>query len=518
MLDCFPDISNKSFNAAFNRSYDKLAIVLANFRGWQPEASNLRGWKILLSNLKMIYSNLYWSKLLIGENRMLTDLLSQPEGKVLEFKENAKSADRIIKTVIAFANTAGGKVIIGVKDKDHSIVGVNNVLQEEERLASLISESIKPLLIADIDIVSHQDKELIVINVPYLTGPYYLKNSGLHKGVYIRLGSTNRLADLETISYLQRLAKNISFDEMPCVAAKLEELNTSQITNFLGKSYGKLEKKHYQSLGIIAQHADKMYVSYGGILLFGNDRLKWLPDSLIRCVCFAGITRNEIVDQKDIESTLIVAVDEAIAFIHRHTNLSAKFTGGARRIDIPQFPPEAIREAVVNAIVHADYAMNGGSIQIAVFSNRIEITNPGGLAFGQSMENALSGVSRMRNRLIGRIFREIKIIELLGTGLQRILEAYQEYPECQPVIEEMNNHFRVILFETSRMPNVLKNWESQLLKLLADGRQLSAKDIAEYWGVTDRTARNRLQTMLRSRIIKRHGKATNDPNTSYSIA
>lgn len=134
------------------------------------------------------------------------------------------------------------------------------------------------------------------------------------------------------------------------------------------------------------------------------------------------------------------------------------------------------------------------------------------------MENALSGVSRMRNRLIGRIFREIKIIEQLGTGLPRIMEAYQEYPECQPVIEEMNNHFRVILFETNITSNVLKTWESQLLKLLADGRQLSAKDIAEFWGVGDRAARNRLQIMLSHRIIKRHGKATNDPNTSYSIA
>ncbi|MBX9586024.1 MAG: putative DNA binding domain-containing protein [Gammaproteobacteria bacterium] len=449
---------------------------------------------------------------------MLTDLLSQPESKVLEFKENATSADRIIKTVIAFANTAGGKIIIGVKDKDHSVVGINNILQEEERLASLITESIKPMMIPDIDIVSYNNKELIMINVPYLTGPYYLKNSGLHKGVFIRLGSTNRLADSETISYLQRLAKNISFDEMACVTAKLEELNTTQIRNVLKKSYKKLDKKHYQSLGIIAPHAEKMYATYGGILLFGYDRLKWLPDSLLRCVCFAGIGRSDIVDQKDIASPLTDAVDEAIAFIHRHTNLSAKFTGGARRIDVHQFPLEAIREAVVNAIVHADYAMKGGSIQIAVFSNRIEITNPGGLAFGQSMENALLGVSRMRNRLIGRIFREVKIIEQLGTGLQRILEAYQDYPECQPVIEEMNNHFRVVLFETKSIPNTLKTWESQLLKLLADGKQLSAKDIAEFWGVSDRTARNRLQIMLGHRVIKRHGKATNDPNTRYSIA
>ena len=226
--------------------------------------------------------------------------------------------------------------------------------------------------------------------------------------MYIRLGSTNRLADLETISSLQRLAKNISFDEIACVPAKLEELNVAQITNALGKSYKKLDKKYYQSFGIIAPHADKMYVSCGGILLFVNDRLKWLPDSLIRCVCFAGSSRSETVDQKNIASPLIGAVDEIIAFIHRHIDLSAKFTGGARRIDVPQFPLEALREAVVNAIVHADYTIKGGTIQIAVFASRIEITNPGGLAFGQSMENALSGVSRILTKQAKNTLRTLK--------------------------------------------------------------------------------------------------------------
>ncbi len=447
---------------------------------------------------------------------MLTDLLTQPEGKMLEFKENASSPLRIIKTVLAFANTAGGKVVIGIKDKDHSVIGVENIIVEEQRLTSLIVDSIEPMLIPDIDIVSHEDKELIVINVPYLIGPYYLKSSGLRKGVFIRLGSTNRMAAPETISSLQRLAKNISFDEMPCINANPEELDDNYIRKILGTVYKNLDKKHYRSLGILAQHNNKSFASYGGILLFGHDKLRWLPDSLIRCVCFAGTGRSEIIDQKDIKVPLIDAVDEVLAFINRHINVSARFTGVSRRIDIPQFPPEAVREAVVNTIVHADYTMIGGAIQIAVFADRIEITNPGGLAFGQSMENALSGVSRMRNRLIGRIFREIKIIEQLGTGLLRIVEAYKDYPQSQPLIEEIDHHFRVTLFESTPAIGEMKIWESTLFKLLADGRQLSTKQIAEFWGVTDRTARSRLKAMLERRIIKRHAETINDPNTSYS--
>src|SRR3990167_9187819 len=103
-----------------------------------------------------------------------------------------------------------------------------------------------------------------------------------------------------------------------------------------------------------------------------------------------------------------------------------------KREDVPQFPEEAVREAVINAIVHADYSVSGSSIQVAIFSDRIEITNPGGLPFGQTLELALSGFSRMRNRMMGRIFRELNLIEKLGSGLLRITEAYKKLRALKP--------------------------------------------------------------------------------------
>ena len=303
---------------------------------------------------------------------MFDEILAANEGKVLEFKETAKSSLNIIKTIVAFANTAGGMIVIGVSDKTKEIIGVENILQEEERLASIIADSIEPLLIPDIEIANYKKHELIVINVPYLVGPYYIKKAGLEKGVYIRLGSTNRLADDETIAYLQRLAKQISFDEMPCVGATLVDLDENLILATLHNHYKNLDKKNYHSLGLTALQHNKQYASYGAILLFAKSRFSWFPDSVIRCVCFAGMTREHIIDQKDITSNLLESVDDIIAFIERHTSVGAKI-GSVRREDIPQFPPQAVREVVVNAIVHADYAMKGAAIQIAVFSIKMSL-------------------------------------------------------------------------------------------------------------------------------------------------
>ncbi len=148
---------------------------------------------------------------------MIEEILGQNEGKTLEFKENTKSLASIIKTVIAFANTAGGIIVIGVEDATKKVVGLENVLLEEERLANSIADAISPLLIPDIEIHTYRKRELIILRVAHGAGPYYLKATGLEKGIYVRFGSTNRTADIEMVEMLRLFAKNISFDEMPCL-------------------------------------------------------------------------------------------------------------------------------------------------------------------------------------------------------------------------------------------------------------------------------------------------------------
>jgi ATP-dependent DNA helicase RecG len=447
---------------------------------------------------------------------MLMVLLSQNESKTLEFKENTKSLQSIVKTIIAFANTAGGAIVIGVRDKTKEIIGLTHVLQEEERLANVIAESIEPLLVPDIQIQSYRNRELIIIQVPHVVGPVYLKSVGLTKGVYIRLGSTNRVADHEHILALQMLAKNISFDELPCIGSILSDLDENIIQSRLASKIGKITQNHYQSLGIITKHLNKPAVTNGGVLLFAKNRLKWFPDSVIRCVSFEGETRSEIIDQIDITSPLIVALDEILMFIKRHTKTEARI-GELRREDVPQFPPKAIREAIINTVIHADYSLKGTSIQIAIFSNRIEITNPGALPYGQTLEFALAGISRLRNRMMGRIFREIKLIERLGTGLQRIMDVYKKVSAQQPIFEELNMNFRATLFNAEKklLPSI--KWQKELLDKLVE-EELSTSAIAKFWTVSTRTARTRLNEMLSLGLIERISTSEKDPYAVFKVS
>lgn len=447
---------------------------------------------------------------------MLESLLSQNESKTLEFKENTTSLHPIIKTIIAFANTSGGIIVVGVNDKKKRIIGVKSPLQEEERLANTIADSIEPLIIPDIQILSIRNKELLVINIPHVVGPFYLKSFGLERGTYVRVGSTNRLADSSTILSLQMLAKNTTFDELPCIGSRISDIDNNIIQNSLSSIFNGISEKQYESLGIASRQHGKLLPTNGGILLFSHNRFKQFPDADIACVCFADETHETIIDQQEVKAPLIMAHGEILAFIRRNTKMGAKISESVRE-NIPQFPPEAVREAVINAIVHADYSMKGSRIQIAIFSNRIEITNPGSLPYGQTMPLALSGVSIMRNRVIGRIFREIKLIERLGTGLKRIINVYEKINAKPPLFDELNTHFRATLYNTVELEVKFEPWEQQLIELLIHHEQLSTTDIARFWKVTNRTARTRLKHMLESGKVNRIATSIKDPYAVFKL-
>lgn len=442
----------------------------------------------------------------------LEDILRLDEGKTLEFKENTKGVAQIIKTVIAFANTAGGVIVIGIRDTTKEIVGVEHVLREEEKLANAIADSIAPLLIPDMSIQTFRKRELLIIRVPHIVGPYYLKSVGQEKGVYVRLGSTNRQADSETLNTLKLLAKNSSFDELPCVEANVNSLNQQAIAECF-QMQAPLDLKN---LGLASTYLGQDYPTNAAVLLFGTHPQHFFPDAIIRCVRFKGNDKSDIADQVDIETNLISAIDQVIQFIERHTS-SAVHIGRVQREEQPEYPPIAIREAVINAIVHANYAIKGSTIQVSIFKERIEITNPGALPFGQTLSSALAGVSRMRNHLVGRIFRKLKLIEKLGSGLQRINSTYASQKVLVPSFEELNNHFRVILFSLLSPIVPTKKWEKELVSALRHESAMGTKNIANLWKVTPRTARLRLKEMTERGLIQRIGASPKDPKAVFVL-
>ena len=156
-----------------------------------------------------------------------------------------------------------------------------------------------------------------------------------------------------------------------------------------------------------------------------------------------------------------LAIDEAIAFIEKHSTIRS-IIGRTKRSDIPQYPSVAIRETITNALLHTDYSMRGAIISIAVFDDRIEVTNPGGLPFGMTIEQALTGSSRIRNHVIGRVFGELKLIEQWGTGIKRIQDACKQQGLQMPQFQELNNQFRATLYSTKATKPLLRPWQEKL--------------------------------------------------------
>lgn len=376
-------------------------------------------------------------------------LILQHESRTLEFKKDLSSLEPVVKTIVAFANTAGGILIIG-RAPDGSLVGVKDVLKAEEALANVIADCIRPAILPEIEIATVNGKNLILVKVSHWKGPFYVKKEGIPKGVYIRLGSTNRPCSPELLEELQRSSSLQSYDQQPLPELSEKDLQIDLFEKrFRNSKCNALEKM--RSLNIVTPFRNRLVPTVGGMILFGKNesRQRAVPDARIRCARFLGTTKTHILDQYDVEGTPLDAIEEVPKFILRNTRLAAEFQGMYRK-DIPEYTPLAIREALVNAMVHADYSMGGAHIQIAIFDDRLEIQNPGMFPFGFTFADFKMGVSRVRNRVLARIFHELDLMEEWGNGYRRIIDTCNEggYPE--PKWEELGTFMRVTFYPHGR--------------------------------------------------------------------
>ena len=248
---------------------------------------------------------------------MIETYLSKEEGKTLEFKENIKSLPKIINTIIAFANTAGGTIVIGIKDRTKGVIGLNNILEEEEKIANAVADSIEPLLTPSIHLSTWRGRDLLIIHVPHSAGPFYLKSKGEANGTFIRLGSTNRLADKVTIENIKRLRLHLYYDEILCTEAKEDDLDLALAKSIFSEKSKKFSTQTAKSLHLLIKHQETFYPSLGGILLFGkiDKKNELFPHAIVRCARFLGKTKAKIHDPVDIPLQLPFVVDAALDYV-----------------------------------------------------------------------------------------------------------------------------------------------------------------------------------------------------------
>jgi len=334
--------------------------------------------------------------------------------------------------------------------------------------------------------------------------------------VLIRLGSTNRRAGPEIIEGIKRLARNTFFDELPCSEINTEAIDFRVASELFAERARPLTEPKRKSLGLIVEHQGRNVPTQGAVLLFGKDRRRFFPDATLRCARFAGVTKAEFLDQIEIDEYLPKAIESAIAFIERHTRQGVHI-GRVNNHRVPEYPPLVLREAVINTIVHADYSIAGTGIQIAIFDDRLEITNPGFLPFGLTLEAALSGVSRLRNRVIGRVFRGLGLIEQWGSGIGRMIATCVQRGLNPPRFEELGTNFRVTMYGERVAAPAIPPWRRQIVTYLKQEREISTKEAARLWRTSDRTARLRLRKLVQENVITEVRTGPRDPHKKYLL-
>ena len=375
---------------------------------------------------------------------MLDTLIHEIEGKTLEFKRDLSSPKNFLKTLLAFANTAGGRVIIGVEDASRQVIGIENPLDEEERICNLIADSIVPRVVPNVELITVENKTLLIVEV-FLssTRPHWLKSEGPESGVYVRLGSSNRQADRELIGELRRGVEGVSFDEMPMPELSVDDLDIKAAQEMF-RNRRVLDEKALATLKLIRKEQGKLVPTKGAMLLFGKERTFHFSDAWVQCGRFIGREKNDIFDHIEIEDPLPKAVDSVMLFLKKHAMRGADFSE-IRRKDVWSIPLDILREAIINALVHSDYSQRGAPIRIAFFDDRIEIENPGILMPGQTIEDMKQGVSRIRNPVISRVFRELELIEQWGSGVRMMHHEAESLGLPPPEFMEIGMRVRVIV-------------------------------------------------------------------------
>jgi len=447
----------------------------------------------------------------------LLALLKRPEGKTLEFKRDLSSPEGILRTIVAFANTAGGTVLIGVEDRTRHVRGVGKPLDLEERLANLISDRIDPRLMPAIEIIPWRRSHLLAVKVyPSSIRPHMLRQKRSDPLIYVRVGSTNRRADPVLADELRRSARSIGFDEEPMTDLDSEAIDFRAAS----ESYAavrKLRRGDLESLRLLTRHQGRLVPTVGGILLFGNMRERQFPDAWIQVGRFRGKTRNRILDHRELRGYPIDAIDEALAFVRKHAYVGAEIRD-ARRVDRWSIPPIAVREAVVNAVVHADYAQHGSPIRLSVFDDRLEVESPGLLPFGLTIEDIEAGISKLRNRVIGRVFHSLGLIEQWGSGIGRMIGDCRGAGLAPPVLEEIGTHFRVTIVTERVTEPVVDDKERSILGALSSTDGLLTSEIAAVIGLSTRATRTRLVKLVERGLVREIGTSPQDPKRRYYLA
>jgi ATP-dependent DNA helicase RecG len=442
------------------------------------------------------------------EISQIKEIISLGESQEVEFKESF-SHHKICKSLCALGNTLGGMIFMGVKDTGE-IKGLDNLDEIQKKIASS-NQCISPSPIISIEIHKIENKKIVVVIIQRATDNIYYTFEGV---IYARKGSTNEKLDGQSHLEFLRTKQILSFDETYENDAKLEDLDIEKIQNYLISRNQKdfLETHKLEDFLLskkLASKNGKSKLKNSAVLLFAKDPTMFYPQSEIKFVKFKGKEPVEILNHQLIQKDLFSSIEESIRLIKDSISKEIKITGNAKREERYEYPLEAIREAIVNAIAHRDY-FSKDSIQIYVFENRIEITNPGSLPQGLTKE-LFGTISVQRNPITYRFLRDLEYVEGLGTGIPRMKNHLRKVGLKDPEFIFTESFFRIILYnkkskkEPIRSKEDLNEKQRKALDYLKRNKTLKSKTYEEINKVSHATAVSEINEMIEFGYLEKIG-------------
>ena len=425
------------------------------------------------------------------------------EDKNTEFKR--EYVEDIKKTLVAFANTDGGNLYIGIDD-DGNAVEINNIDGVMLQVTNVIRDAIKPdlAMFCDITVETVQDKKVVKITVNRGTArPYYLAAKGIRpEGVYVRQGASSVPAFESAILSMIRETAGDRYEEARSLIQELTFNEADFVFENKQIPFGEAQKR---SLGLIGEDG-----TYTNLALLLSDQCT----HTVKIAVFEGEQKTVFKDRREFCGSLLKQLNGAYQFIDQFNHTHAH-TEGLYRVDKRAYPMEAIREALLNAIVHREYGFSASTL-ISIFDNRIEFVSIGGLARGISQSDILLGISIARNKKLADVFYRLHLIEASGTGTPKIIEAYREYG-LDPHIEISDNAFKITLPNTNAAFKEIKveltENEQGVLSVLKEGIK-SRPEIQKALGFSQTTAIVTIAALLDKGLIVKVG---NGNKTKYKI-
>lgn len=444
------------------------------------------------------------------------------ESETVELKEIV--VDDVKKEIIAFANCEGGKLYIGVKD-DGTIIGVDNPDDVSLRISNMARDAIKP----DVTIFMHYEtleiegKKIVAVDIQRGTDrPYYIAQKGLRPmGVYVRQGYSAVPATDNAIRNMIKNTDGDHFETMRCLKQKLTFNATKKEFEHRNVEFG---LQQMQTLKLI---------TYDGI--YSNLALLLSEQCVhtIKAAVFQGTDQSIFKDRREFTGSLIQQLNEVYDFIDFRNQTRATIEK-LWRTDVRDYPEVAVREALLNLLVHRDYSFSASAL-ISIYADRIEFVSVGGLLPGIELEDVMVGLSVCRNQNLANVFYRLQLIEAYGTGIRKIMKAYENSDE-KPVIETTKNAFKITLpnvnakYETG-IATELKamrerkdyaedvgetdNDEQKILEFTVSQGKVTRNDVENLLDVSASTALRILRRMVKKNILEQHGKAR---ATKYTIS